>query len=343
MYARAFQEFGNVQRSQLSTPGMDSSFATADHGTSVASLAVGRLPGVAPRANLISVAMGPFSAQQWVEALAVAYTDIQKKPETHGKAVINMSWGIKTRDIDHGALEVWKAIIKKFSDLGVVMVAAAGNYQDGVPRDEIQVGDFDSIQPASFSNEVPGLISVGAVSSYGMPTSFSPCAKGSGTDSSCITVFAKGAGVLCAYNTSQYSPRDGAAYAAPQIAGLAAYILSHPSALIQQHIPLNGTGGVGGQVADIIKHWSYSRGDSTDGSKALSSPKVAWNGAIEDMCSIGMSTPGDKKPEKRAGTIEGRARQPAGVQAPPSDIQLSPVSRTQPKDPDKYEPLGYIY
>lgn len=222
------------------------------HGTAVASLAAGRLQGVAKRARVHSVRVlncdnvAPFSdiiaGIDWVTANHV-------KP-----AVVNMSIGAPFVET---AIE---SAIQGAIDAGVTFVAAAGNYgrdacgtTPGFVESAILVGNSTQDDARS------------STSNYGP----------------CVNLFAPGSGVNAAYHTSDtaYRLMSGTSMAAPKVAGAAALWLQRrpgsthadvATALARAATP-NVLGDVGDGSPNLLL---YTRplGDMTMPQVALSAP-----------------------------------------------------------------------
>lgn len=127
---------------------------TKGHGTAIASLISGNQAGIT-NAELINVKIFQSGTSTLIsdllnglDAVAIDYT--QNYPNTPG--VLNLSWGISANDFV-------EAKIKTLINLGIVVVAAAGN--SGIP-----IGD---VTPA----RMPEVLTIGSINSELAPSSFS--------------------------------------------------------------------------------------------------------------------------------------------------------------------------
>ncbi|PNP59719.1 hypothetical protein THARTR1_00598 [Trichoderma harzianum] len=291
-------EFQNVQRTQLFSKFLDVSKADVYHGTAVASCALGANIGVSPKANLVSVAIDMSTEASIYDGIELAFKFV-KDNNLQGKSVMNWSFGNR---FESGVTRVgdwYQQAIKAFNDIGVVVVAAAGNF--GNNDDDIEVTDerdlFSDIRPASYSTSFPGLISVGAVDDEGFRASFSPKCDLADSTATCVTAYAMGDRVMLANirsGTSGYHADDGTSFAAPIISGLAAYLISHPSPKVQTFINQNGQAGKAAQISQLIQQWSFRRpATNIEGLRpdTPNAPLVAWNGALLNECRINTLPP----------------------------------------------------
>jgi subtilisin family serine protease len=199
------------------------------HGTWMASIIAGHgsdsagdgITGVARKAKILSIRVIPDTQDP-------GYSGYDNEPEktiqhelaegietavADGAKVISMSIGYSAPSI-----EVRKAIANAYSR-GVVLVASSGNSGNN----DTQHSHSRNLAPVSFPAEYPGVISVGAVTSDGTPTSFS-----SGNLS--VKVAAPGKKVPAQGRSGQYYTVDGTSPACALVAGVAALIESaYPS------------------------------------------------------------------------------------------------------------------
>lgn len=122
------------------------------------------------------------------------------------------------------------------------------------------------------------LMVVGAVDKTGKRAAFSGKCDAGNTTPDCMTAYTIGKDVAVADSTThRLTIASGTSFATPIISGLAAYLLTHPSSIIQDRIYDFGLDEVPGAVHDIITDWSWSC-RPTGG---VDWPNVAWNGVIE--------------------------------------------------------------
>ncbi len=199
------------------------------HGTAMAGIifAKGRLRGVAPEADLIAVkaiaATGSGGDQGIADAVDFCTDPDQDGDPADGAHVISLSLGgnshptVGTRTED---------AVNRAMDLGVIVVAAAGN--DGQSDD----GDVES--PAS----VPRVIAVGAVDSRGLIAPFSSVGANSSGSPPLLRldpnrkpeVSAPGVEIATTLHRASYALVSGTSPAAALVSGIIALLLEkHPS------------------------------------------------------------------------------------------------------------------
>lgn len=197
---------------------------TISHGSSVSSLAVGNgkddgVQGVAPQCSLIPLKIngGSYSAGYGLRAAAILQAlSVLRQGE---RGVINISW--KTSGEHIGIREA----LKKCRDKDVPVIVAAGNYQ----RTETPVAN-QILYPAAYVHQYPKLenmLSVGAANINGKRAWYSYYGKDS------ITVGSPGgegggagSGIRTAKIGGNYHYVFGTSFAAPQVSGLVALLLS---------------------------------------------------------------------------------------------------------------------
>ncbi|MCO6430939.1 MAG: S8 family serine peptidase [Deltaproteobacteria bacterium] len=133
----------------------------------------------------------------------------------NGARVINASWG--SAGSNSKALE--QAIVRA-RDAGVLFVAAAGNNSQNL--------DIKPFYPASF--ELSNVVSVAAIGQDDRLAGFSNYGPGS------VDIAAPGAGVVSTYLGGGYAYLSGTSMAAPQVAGVAALMLSVNQALLPHEL-----------------------------------------------------------------------------------------------------------
>ncbi|KAH9206747.1 peptidase S8/S53 domain-containing protein, partial [Leptodontidium sp. 2 PMI_412] len=215
------------------------------HGSCAGSKVNGPTYGVVKNANLVIV-KAQETLGDTVSAMNEVLADIVKN-KLNGKAVINMSRGGKFPKIIT-FMEKWTAATVK---LDVILVLSAGNDE----KAGIEINEF----PQLLADEYP-IINVGAVDETGKNATFS---KGGPL----VTVMAPGVNIICASGDPSGADQDidGTSFAAPAVAGLAAYLLA-----LGDYPDLAVTGSVAANMRDIITSMAYPR--ITDGGP------VAYNG-----------------------------------------------------------------
>ncbi|KAF2721518.1 hypothetical protein K431DRAFT_346376 [Polychaeton citri CBS 116435] len=285
------------------------------HGTAVASVAGGAKHGVASRANLVLVKLrnsarnphNPTSTNMVPRgvtgpALLFAWTwtiqDIKNRREKgdKGKFIINMSLGFRdlpnvpgVEDGENDARTIMTQVLEECWANDIITVVAAGNEGENGRS-------LDEASPQFYGTRDNGLITVGGVNAKGalsIQTTFDAGKGGS------ITVYALAESVDVATHTDNSGSlqRGGTSFAAPAVAGLAAYFASLPS-LDARWIE----GQVAVQMKRYISEYAYVRSADpipqmgSTAQYAFPQPdtiKVAYNRAPENLCA-------KKAPSKRS-------------------------------------------
>ncbi|KAL8830646.1 MAG: hypothetical protein Q9170_005645 [Blastenia crenularia] len=222
---------------------------SGDHGTRVASLVVGNRLGVASQAILVAVkdanSQGNENWKGITEAWRWIINDVKTKGR-QGKAVL-LGTTIRTRHFviptnRHVDYARWNVIEPEYSDLTVQLLAdcwdadivtvfVAGNAGDTLGT------AMGQSTPQRFANPRNPLIIVGSVGQDGQKSWFNmqvaPALNAQGRDlmlTGDITLYALGEDVDLAFGAPDhgYGMASGTSFAAPQIAGLAAYALGLP-------------------------------------------------------------------------------------------------------------------
>ncbi|KAK4694278.1 hypothetical protein P7C71_g3279, partial [Lecanoromycetidae sp. Uapishka_2] len=259
--------------------------ATTPHGTCVASVAAGNLYGVARKATLIPVKYKD-SARAMPAAILDAWTwAINDAQANNQRAVINYSQGQEANSPEKQAIfdPLFTSILNSAWAADVVTVVAAGN-------DGLLYGELGNFVPTRLGGPNSPLITVGGTYNNGyLWEATRPQNGGPGS----IDIYAQAYNVTCASSTDPHGSRidSGTSFAAPAVAGLAAYFLQLPELQGQLNVP--------GQVAMNVKKYliqrAYERRPSVldPGSSVPRSdvqytvPQhilVAYNGARDGMC-----------------------------------------------------------
>jgi hypothetical protein len=197
-----------------------------EHGTWMASIIAGHghdggydgILGIAPEAKILSIRVIPdkgdpagkaYNAEPEQQIQGELAQGIMTAVRDHAR-VISMSIGYSAPS------GVVRHAIQYAYSRGVVLVASSGNSGDNDTRHARSGG---SMAPVSFPAEYPGVISVGAVTTTGAPTSFS-------SNNLSVRVAAPGKGVPAQGRNGLYYTVDGTSPACALVAGVAALIES---------------------------------------------------------------------------------------------------------------------
>lgn len=278
---------------------MTSLYDEIPHGTAVASMAVGVTLGVAKNATFIAVKFrsNRGSFPEWiVECWNWIVDDVIEKGR-QGKAVIVYAYskpplGLCSACVNILPAQKWTGLINRNghvnygfwnipsprrSDYFLPLLADAWtqNIHTIFPSGNVPSEHLGDISPQRYGRETNAIITVGALDPEGRRSPFNTLeGPGSlGQDPSLIgsiTVFAQGDHVKVAqpYGDSDYEYKYGSSLAAPQVAGLAAYLQGLPGSVTTLS-PMD-------MKRQII---SLSRG-----SDAAGSPGLIYNGVREAVC-----------------------------------------------------------
>lgn len=229
------------------------------HGTCSASKVAGVNFGVAKKASLIIVRL-KMNASSMLSGYVKVLNDLRRRKKA-GERI--QGYNIVTTSVNAviGPGSEWKTTLTTMTSLisaiinlyGVVFVCAAGN------RGPEDLGK--NVVPASLSQKLP-IITVGSVDpATGVRRPSSPGGP-------LITIYAPGL-VKCASPTTPGGRvKDGTSYAAPMVAGLAAYYFSLPD--LGDMMRNNPTSAIPGLMKGYIIDKAYVRQGGTD--------KAIWNG-----------------------------------------------------------------
>jgi subtilisin family serine protease len=221
--------------------------AISDNGIGVAGVADCRLMAV--RAGLVFDQGGTFLQEDDLAAAIFYAVD-------NGADILNLSWGSFDRAF------VIQDAIRYATDHGVIVVAAAGN--SGRP-------------PVAYPAALESVISVSAVETSGQLASFSSYGP-------TLDLVAPGVNIISTRLDDTYGPRSGSSFAAPQVAGLAALLLSRQpqltaaqvrGALVASTQDLGDTGwdfSFGSGQIDAAKLIDFVRGTATPTIAQITSP-----------------------------------------------------------------------
>ncbi|XP_054021146.1 proprotein convertase subtilisin/kexin type 9 [Dryobates pubescens] len=176
------------------------------HGTHTAGVLIGRDAGVATGASIRSLRVlncqGKGTVSGTLIGLEFIKTNLETKPYVPLVVLLPFA-GAYSHTLNAGC--------RRMAQLGVVMIAAAGNYKD----------DACLYSPAS----EPEVITVGATNSEEQPASISTLGTNFGR---CVDLFAPGDDIIGASSdcSSCFTARSGTSLAAAHVAGMAAMLLS---------------------------------------------------------------------------------------------------------------------
>ncbi|GJC92745.1 alkaline serine protease [Colletotrichum higginsianum] len=250
----------------------------AEHGTCSASKIVGRTTGTAKRANLVAVRI---DETDWgvVSGLRAAAKDIFDR-KLNGKAVVSIS--VYARPHFPHIMDGVRDAVEALVSLDVPVVCPSGN--KGIRGEVVEVDGL----PALLAKDLPVIV-VGSVNRTLEKSYFSQ-------QGDLVTTWAVGENVRCAdyKQPSELMTNTGTSFSGPQVAGIAAYFMSHPTFSTRLR-----KGTVAADMRDLIRKTSFPR------IREAGYPPIAWNlWGLEKACSPKTAPPGRRS---RMGTVESRA------------------------------------
>ncbi|KAL8685172.1 MAG: hypothetical protein Q9224_005931, partial [Gallowayella concinna] len=228
------------------------------HGTAVAALVVGRALGIAKQAQIVGVKFvgkGDCRPEDLIDAWRWAIDDVKNKGR-EGKAVFvhSVVWPMpefeRFENLQHEisyyqppfnipaptTADWWVPLLAEAWRTGIVTVVATGN-TDSAP--EYGVASQGDVSPQRFARPNNPLINVGAIRYNGdywpgnLPTGSHRFLPFDGHLTGENTIYALGAAIQVANgnpeNPAVYRIDSGSSFAAPQVAGLAAYFIALPT------------------------------------------------------------------------------------------------------------------
>ncbi|KAL8750407.1 MAG: hypothetical protein Q9199_007090 [Rusavskia elegans] len=190
------------------------------HGETCAAMAVGTQLGVANQATLVAVKLKGGTGSSRTEALYEAF-----------RFVVQDRWGL----VEPEHPDFFLPLVADMWAADIVTIFSGGNKREGADNNIM-----GSNTPQRFANPNNELIIVGSVDKYGLPSRFDkevgPAPGAIGRDLQLTgeyTVYAMGedVDVIIAGSQNGYRKATGNSASAPQIAGLAAYLLRLPGIL----------------------------------------------------------------------------------------------------------------
>ncbi|RCI02444.1 hypothetical protein CU098_001259 [Rhizopus stolonifer] len=174
------------------------------HGTHVGGIIGGKTYGVAKKTNLIAVQVLDESGSGSLSSLLAGIQWVSKKAASQkGKAIINMSLGLKTDGSLDSSLTAFDKAVTAVVESGIPVIAASGNWGNNA-CDVLPAGN-------------PKVFAVGAIDKTDKMADYSSYGK-------CVSILAPGSAITSAYIDSNTSTKtlSGTSMAAPHAAGVAA-------------------------------------------------------------------------------------------------------------------------
>lgn len=277
------------------------------HGTHVASVAAGDVHGVASKANLVIVkfrnaarnsATGNVQMRGALDgALGDAWdwvlNDVatQRQGGNNNKFIVNFSYGFTQREsgASYAAKKaIMDQVVPRALAQDIVVVVSAGN--NGISNNPL---GLDQQSPQDQGTAGNALITVGGTDADGNLWKGTTPDLGRGGS---ITTYAQAFHVVMASGVQGAAANaeqtdDGTSFAAPAVAGLAAYFFSITSLASQWH-----AGTIAQDVKNYITsptaHWQRQNDPIANAvpagqpftPPAAGSVKVAWNQALDGLC-----------------------------------------------------------
>lgn len=252
-------DFNNISPISFDTQnGTPPSIVRGSHGVAVAGVIGATInntlgvAGIAPGVQLMSISdnlvLAPLLSQRLANGINFAWQN--------GAAIINNSWGhnaIEQQELINAAIN--NAVTQGRGGLGTIMVFSSGN---------------NSTNTIIFPSNNPQVISVGAINRTPSRASFSNYGTGLDVVAPGVSISTTDRQGILGYNQTagadgDYTSLDGTSFAAPQVAGIAALILSVNPALTLQ------------QVRNAIESSTDKVGNYTYTLGAGEQPNLTWN------------------------------------------------------------------
>lgn len=185
------------------------------HGTFVAGVVAGTNSGVDPNVQIksIKVFVGEVTdVSVLMSGITRAINDFNGDTTPGKKGVLNLSLG-------GDASTALDSLIKQAVAAGMFVAIAAGNNME----------DACSNSPGRASSTTPGSVTIGSIDRTDQLSVYPGANKGTAWGT-CISGFAPGSDIYSSMNTPDngYGVGGGTSFAAPMVAGIAAYMMSQP-------------------------------------------------------------------------------------------------------------------
>ncbi|KFY05268.1 hypothetical protein O988_00131 [Pseudogymnoascus sp. VKM F-3808] len=289
------------------------------HGSAVVAAISGTKLGVCKKCHVVFSGHQPptqnldspddtydIEPRDWfLEDLISAWDNMNTAPRTPATSVISMSFGSVYSFWTPNFIKVFYDILKQMDRAGVTIVVAAGNFGKLPGRKAVDTypqlfadpnpnnphkGAYRDPNDPNDSGYLPNMIVVGAASKYGTEAEFSQTA-------SFVTTYAAGQLIYTPKDPTDSNPYEtdsGTSFAAPQVAGLAAYLKQLPS---QWHDQMNQPSSAGPKAVKamiVALQRPIVRSQPARPKGLGRTVPLVWNGMIKNVNCL---VPNDDDPE----------------------------------------------